>query len=112
MLDHMVTLFLVFLQTVFHSDCTNFHSYQQFRSPLFSLYHLQTLSFVEFLIMAIPTSMGFPGGSDGIESAWNVEDPGSSLGQENPFEKEVATLSSILAWKIGQWDCKESDTTE
>ena len=58
------------------------------------------------------TSMGFPGGSDGKESACNVGDPGSSLCQEDPLEKEIATLSSILAWKIGQWASKESDTTE
>ena len=42
-----------------------------------------------------------------------------SLGQEDPLEKEMATHSSILAWKIPQteepgglyssWGCKESD---
>ena len=44
-----------------------------------------------------------------------------SLGQEDPLEEEMATHSSILAWKIhGQkslvgyrpWSCKESDRTE
>ena len=44
-----------------------------------------------------------------------------SLGQEDPLEKEMATHSSTLAWKIhGQrslvgyspWGRKESDTTE
>ena len=42
-----------------------------------------------------------------------------SLGQENPLEKEVATHSSILAWKIlcteepgRPWDPKELDTIE
>ena len=42
-----------------------------------------------------------------------------SLGEEDPLEKEMATYSSILAWKIprteepgGPWDCKESDTSE
>ena len=48
-----------------------------------------------------------------------------SLGQEDPLEKEMATHSSILAWKIpwiedrgsrslagySQWDCTESDVT-
>ena len=44
-----------------------------------------------------------------------------SLGQEDPLEEEVATHSSILAWKIlarnpgtclvGPWGCKELDTT-
>ena len=28
------------------------------------------------------------------------ETQGQSLGQENPLEKEMATHSSILAWKI------------
>ena len=44
-----------------------------------------------------------------------------SLGQEDPLEKEIATHSSILAWKIhglrslvgySPWGRKESDTTE
>jgi len=38
--------------------------------------------------------LGFPGGSDGEESACNVEDLGSVL------EKGMATHSSILAWRI------------
>ena len=37
--------------------------------------------------------MGLPGDSDGKESV-------RSLGQEDPLEKEVATHSSILAWRI------------
>ena len=44
-----------------------------------------------------------------------------SLGQEDPQEKEMATCSSTLAWKIPWMEepgglqsmgCKESDTTE
>ena len=43
-----------------------------------------------------------------------------SLGWEDPLEKEMATHSSILAWKIpwteepdcSPWGCKESDMTE
>ena len=44
-----------------------------------------------------------------------------SLGWEDPLEKEMATHSSILGWKISHgwslvgyspWGCKESDTTE
>ena len=38
---------------------------------------------------------GFPGGSDGKESAWVV-----SLGREYPLEEGMATHSSILAWRI------------
>ena len=42
----------------------------------------------------------FPGGSDGKASAYNVEDLGSIPGWEDILEKEMATHSSILAWKI------------
>ena len=44
-----------------------------------------------------------------------------SLGWEDPLEKEMATQSCTLAWKIpwnekpvgySLWVCKESDTTE
>ena len=38
----------------------------------------------------------FPGGSDSKVSAYNAGDPG----WENLLEKEMATHSSILAWKI------------
>ena len=42
-----------------------------------------------------------PGGSDGKESACNVEDPSfKTLGQEDPLEKMIATHSSVLAWRI------------
>ena len=43
------------------------------------------------------------------------------LGRDDPLEKEMATHSSTLAWKIPwmeepgrlqPWGCKESDTTE
>jgi len=44
-----------------------------------------------------------------------------SLGQEDPLEKGMANLSSILAWRIPwteepgrlqSWACQESDVTE
>ena len=44
--------------------------------------------------------MGFPGGSDGKESACNGGDPGSFPGSGSSLEKGMATHSSILAWKI------------
>ena len=34
------------------------------------------------------------------ESAYNVGDPGSIMGREDPLEKGLATHSSILAWRI------------
>ena len=43
---------------------------------------------------------GFPGGSDGKECACNAGDLGSIPAQEDPLEKEMATHSSILAWRI------------
>ena len=39
-----------------------------------------------------------PGGSDGKESACNAGDTGLNPGL--PLKKEMATHSSILAWKI------------
>ena len=44
--------------------------------------------------------MGFPGGSVVKNMPANAEDAGPSLGQEDSLEKEMATLSSTLAWKI------------
>ena len=44
--------------------------------------------------------MGFPGGSDGRESACNVKDLVQSLGWEDSLEEGMATDSSILAWGI------------
>ena len=43
---------------------------------------------------------GFPGGSDGKESAYKTGDWVQSLGWEDPLEKEMTTYSSILAWRI------------
>ena len=45
---------------------------------------------------------GFPGGSDGKESTCIVGDPGliPGLCWEDPLGKEIATHSSILAWRI------------
>ena len=66
--------------------------------------------------------MGFPGGSEVKASSWNVGDQIRSLCWEDPLEKETATLSSTLAWKIpwmeepvvgyNPWGCKELNPTE
>ena len=50
----------------------------------------------EYSILWYTTSLGFPGGSDGKESACNAGDPGLILDQEDPLEKGMATHSSIL----------------
>ena len=49
--------------------------------------------------MANGFKAGFLGSSDGKASAYNMGDPGSILGWEDPLEKEMATHSSIHAWK-------------
>jgi len=43
--------------------------------------------------------MGFPGDSDGKESACNAGDLVQSLGREDPLEKGMVTHCSILAWR-------------
>ena len=43
---------------------------------------------------------GFPGGSDGKQSACNSGGPGSISQWENPLEKGMAAHSSILPWRI------------
>ena len=44
--------------------------------------------------------MGFPGGSDGKESACNVGDLGPITGSGRALEEETATHSSTLARRI------------
>ena len=54
-------------------------------------------------------------------SVYNSGGQLQSLGREDPLEKEIATYSGIIAWKIPWMEepgrlhsmgCKESDTTE
>ena len=44
--------------------------------------------------------MGFPGGSDGKESACNAGDLGLTPESEKSLEKGMENHSSILAWRI------------
>ena len=50
--------------------------------------------------MGSPLGGGLTGGSDGKASAYTAGDRLQSLGQEDPLEKEMATHSSVLAWRI------------
>ena len=59
---------------------------------------------------------GFPGGSDGKESACNAGDSGLIPDWEDPLEKGMVTHSSILAWRIswteepGRLQCMRSQS--
>ena len=55
-----------------------------------------------FLIYLAPIvfKVGFPGGADGKASACNAGDLGSIPGSGRSLEKEMATHSSILPWRI------------
>ena len=53
------------------------------------------------LILALTCLVGgFPRGSVGSESACSAGDPGSILGSGRSSGEEMATHSSILAWRI------------
>ena len=62
--------------------------------------HLPTAG-IETHILGPPSCYkGFPGGTEGKESACNAGDPGSIPRQGDPLEKGMATNSCILAWRI------------
>ena len=66
-------------------------------------FHSQSVQTVYQLVFRFePTSakIDFPGGSDGEASVYNVGDLGSIPGSGSSLEKEMATHSSTLAWKI------------
>ena len=55
---------------------------------------------VKHYILLFYMQLGFPGDSDGKESACNTVDGVLSLGREGPLEKGMAMHSSVLAWRI------------
>ena len=55
------------------------------------------------LYLPLRATRGFPGGSADKEYACNAGDTGDSvqyLGWKDPLEEDMATCSSILAWRI------------
>ena len=104
--------------------------YQYFFNQVYSIYfcgHYFTKSNFASLYFyhkgLILPAMEFPDGSDYKESASNAGDPGLIPGLGRFLEKEMATHSSILPWRIlwtkelvqsmglqrVRWDCKKSD---
>ena len=54
------------------------------------------------IIFITSAIVGFPCSSVSKESACSAGSQAQSLGWEDPLEKEMATHSSILAWKISR----------
>ena len=85
---------------------------------------LESLSLIFFFFLITPIFWrGFPGGSNGKESACNAEEPGLIPGLEDPLEEDGAwqpTLVFLVGESHGQrslegyssWITKESDMTE
>ena len=57
---------------------------------------LKSLRFLSHILILV----GFPGGSDGKESACNAGDVGSIPGLGRLLEKGMASHSNILVWRI------------
>ena len=58
------------------------------------------MDFMTFYINDFVYFGGFSGGSESKESACSAGDRVQPLGQEDLLEEEMATHSSILAWRI------------
>ena len=92
-------------QFLFHFKLNKYILIQRY-SPL-SLSHtlqcviLKMLSFPCYNLKSIYENIYvFPGGSEAKASAFMWETWVGSLGREDPLEKEMATHSSTLAWRI------------
>ena len=81
---------------------------------------------IKIILIPVSPALSHPKGSPVPQTVKHLptmqENQVQSLGREDPLEKEMATHSSILAWKIPwleergrlqsvPWGCKESDMT-
>ena len=109
--------FLRNFHAVLHSGYMNLHSHQQCKKIHFSPYSLEHKFFADFSMMAILIDerwyfivtliwislmifKGFQGGSVVKNPPAMQETRVQSLYQEDPLEKEMATHSSIIAWRV------------
>ena len=109
LMDHMLIQFLVFVFWVLFLFCfvlffsetsiMFFTVAAPIDIPTNHIHYHQYLSFVYFFIIAILTG-GLPGGASGKGPTCKWEIWVWSFGQEDPLEKDMATHSSILAWRI------------
>ena len=84
--------------------------------------HLPPDPFLRYLDIIYSATRGFPGSSDGKESAYSVGDPGlipgseTTPGEGNGSPLQYSCLENSMyrgAWRITVYGgCKESDTTE
>ena len=76
---------------------------------------LKSVIFSSITIQNITSTVGFPGGSDGKESACNAGDLGSipglgrSSGEGKGYPDQYSGLENSM---YSPWGCKESDTTK
>ena len=113
---------LIPILPVTHGLPTSLFTFRVHQPCEFSSVHYLLLLPSPHLLGLILASPNAPSGKDPAYQCRRHESPVQSLGQEDPLEKEMATHSSIIAWRIpyGQrslagyspWACKESDTTE
>ena len=89
--------------------------YNLFRFSLTNSYQLSTDTFTSSTICSVGNlstkkNMGFPGGSDGKESAYNAGDPGSNSGlgrspeEENGYPLQYSCLENSM--DRGAWQAK------